>query len=204
MDLITLEELQTSLGYEPDPGVDEATWVRHISNVSDFINSYCSESFSRTDDDKVRFQASWRGEILLPGGPVWDVTAVVDPRLPGQNDPLGDWDQMSMIFYLEPLGVYDVTYSHGHTDVPQEIKNLVYQACATLIDGDGPVTSFQVGDVQERYSTGLIVQLFGASAPLILSKYGGGDAPFTIDTSGSGQYPDYRDQGYTYYDPREE
>jgi hypothetical protein len=82
MDLITLDDLETALGYSASSAIQSAEWQRHISALSDYINLDCDHAFSRTDDDVQRLQANYDGEIELPGKPVWDVTAVVDPRRP--------------------------------------------------------------------------------------------------------------------------
>lgn len=201
MDLITLDDLEEALGYSPANDIQEAEWSRSISQVSDWINNYCTDSFSRVDDDVVRLMADWDGEINLPGGPVWVVTSVVNPRFVGQNDPFVDWDLLGTLFNCAPNGVYDITYSHGHTEVPDDVKNLVIQGCVSLIEGASAVTNWQVGDVQER-SNDSVQLLLGQSAGKTLAKYGGGQ-PFSIQT-GWGFYDNFRQQGYVYDTERDE
>lgn len=197
MDLITLADLQDALGTAPAGDIEEATWRRSIATVSNFINSYCDTGFELVTDDVKRFKADWCGEIHLPKGPIHKVTSVVDFRYPEMGtDYYIDWDGMDTLFYALPEQVVIVTYTHGLDGAPQDVKDLVVEVCDNIIDGPEDIKQFQVGDVMEQLNPSFVTSMFGDIGNQILSQYGGGCNRYTIDTSGSGRYPDYNFHGY--------
>lgn len=196
MDLITLEELENALGVTPADDLEEANWIRSIKTVSNFIISYCDTGFELILSDSFRTKASWRGEIHLPKGPTHKIRSVVDFRFPEGNDLYIDWDGMDTLFNASPNQVVLITYDHGLDGAPDDVKDLCYEGCDTILNGPESLKSFQVGDVNEVYTQSFMTNIFGGLATQILSQYGGGSGMYTIEVGGN-YYPDFNFQGWT-------
>ena len=189
-DLITIDDVSAAFGREPEDAEEEALWAFYISIVSDYINEYVSVSFFLVEGEVKRFKASYSGEIQLVG-PVHQVTDVVNFRTL-TTSWWADWDGMNTIFGLEPQEVVDVTYTYGYTSIPSDIVNLATSAVVRLAGGEETsvdLRSHQVGDVRDEYRDNGVAQLLGSYGSTVLAKYS--DDTFTIDTSGSGRYPNY-------------
>lgn len=151
--LIDLEDIIIVAQREPTSGEEAALWQFYIDAVSDFINSYVYPvSFVEVTDDVVRRQADSYGLIDLGGDPVSTVSSVKNWRT--QLETAWDWDGLGQIGLLDPHEVVEITFTHGYTSVPGDIKNAAVQAVlgAIGLGATGPLTSFTVGDVTEVYS----------------------------------------------------
>ena len=150
--LLDLEDIIVVVGRGPSSASEAAQWQFHIEAVSSFINNYVSVSFEVKTSETVRYQADYYGLIDLGGGPVSSVSSVKNAQT--QLETSWYWDRLSTISRLEPNEVVDVTYTHGYSAVPDDIKYMATQAVSDVLGlgATGTLTSFTVGDVTEVYS----------------------------------------------------
>lgn len=141
--LATAEELRLWLDLEAND-TDELPTERAelvLEGVSRAVLSYCRRLRFLTGTDTVR--VSGRGSVLLlPGWPVTAVTAVVDD--PDGDDPTDivddiEWDESGVVsfalggaFTRRARG-YEVTFTHGYPEVPEDVRNVVLRVAARAI-----------------------------------------------------------------------
>lgn len=151
--LLDLEDIIVVVGRGPEDGEEAARWQYYIEAVSSFINGYVDVSFEEKTDDVVRYQADFYGVVDLGGDPISTVTSVKNWR--SQLETTWEWDGLNIIYNLEPNEVVDVTYTHGYSGVPEDIKHMAIQAVTGTLGfgATGPIRSLTVGDITEVYST---------------------------------------------------
>lgn len=150
--LLDLDDLIVANGRAPNDAAEAAKWQFMIDAISAYINNYVDVSFSVKTGDVVRYEADYYGVIDLGGDPVSTVTSVKDWQ--SQTNVSYYWNGMNEIRYLNPNQVVDVTYTHGYTTVPDDIKFMATEAIVSQLGlgATGALTSFTVGDVTEAYS----------------------------------------------------
>ncbi len=150
--LLDLEDIIIVVGRAPETAEEAAQWQFQINAVSAYINSYVSVSFEEIEDDVVRYESDYYGLINLGGDPVSTVSSVVDWE--SQLATSYYWNGLDQIRYLNSNQVVDVTYTHGYSEVPEDIKHVATEAVVGVLGlgATGSITSFTVGDVTEVYS----------------------------------------------------
>jgi hypothetical protein len=150
--LLDLEDIVVVIGRGPESGAEAAQWQWYINSVSAYINDYVDVSFETKTGDVVRYQADYYGMIDLGGGPVSTVSSVKNVRSNAETSWV--WDGLTTLSRLDPNEVVDVTYTHGYSAVPDDIKHVATQAISDVLGlgATGTLTSFTVGDVTEAYS----------------------------------------------------
>lgn len=150
--LLDLEDVITIVGRSPNSAAEAAQWQFHIEAISAYISSYVDVSFEVKTGDVVRYEADYHGVIDLGGDPVSTVTSVKDWQ--SQTDVTYYWNGLDQLFGLNPNQVVDVTYTHGYSTVPSDIRYLATEAVVGILGlgATGSLTSFTVGDVTEVYS----------------------------------------------------
>ncbi len=150
--LLDLEDLIVVIGRPPATAEEAAQWQFQIDAISAYINSYVSVSFELIEDDIVRYEADYYGVINLGGDPISTVSSVVSWQ--SQSAVSYYWNGLDEIRGLCPNEVVDITYSHGYSTIPEDVKHMATQAVTGVLDlgATGSLTSFTVGDVTEVYS----------------------------------------------------
>lgn len=181
--LLTVDDIEDAVGYPPATPEIEAQWQFYIDAVSAFINGYVDVSFEELADDVVRFRADYYGIISFGPDPVSVVTSV-KAYLTGL-ETVWSFDGMSEIQYLNANEVVDVTYSHGYSAVPDEVKFAAAQAVlgALNLGVPGNLTSFTVGDVSESYSTPEGSTAIITLSSTVLNKYTSGQTSWRLGKS---------------------
>lgn len=154
--LITVEDVEVALGRSAQDGAEEAQWQQKINHISAFIDGYVDVSFTVKTDHVIRAQADYYGVIYLGGDPVSTVSSIAhvgDTVAAGV--PL--WDGLHTIYGLEPLEVVDITYTHGYSSIPEEIKAVCLEGVLAVLGlgeqgTSGPIRQVTVGDVTESYA----------------------------------------------------
>jgi len=192
-DLITIDDLENALGREPTE-YEEAEWQRYITLVSSYINESVDVSFTETTET-VRLKADGFGQIKLKG-PVTDIVSVKNFRT-GNEDPWVDFDGIDTLFYLEPHQVVDVTYTHGYSTVPADIKDVCVNLVLNLLGENTPtnIIKYRVGDVEEQYSTSRVANLIDDYVNGVLDRYR--QEWYSIPLAYN-SFPDYQSRGYIY------
>lgn len=146
--LIDLAELEAALGYTFDTPESQAQAQYYINTISAFINKYVDVSFEFHENATIRYKADWYGTITLVG-PVDSVSGVVRPNSDSVICFL--YDDIDLIYNLCPNTAYDVTYSYGYAEVPEDVKSVVIEGVRASINNPNNALSYRVGDVTETY-----------------------------------------------------
>lgn len=189
MALVSIQDIEDTLGRSAEDAAEEAEWQFYINIISDFINNEVDVAFEPQTLVTERLRADAYGEVKLKG-PVVNITSVKNFRTQ-EEDLYVDFDGVDTLYYLNPRQVVDVTYSYGYNTVPDDIRNLVISAILAQINEYAPVSlrSYTVGDVTEEYRTNFIHQILGEGAQKTLDKYS--SRTFTINTADTDRFPDY-------------
>ena len=152
VELADIEDIETAIGRSAEDSAEEARWLHYIRTISSFICGYCDDSFEYLENDVVRYRADYYGVIVLGGGPVSDVTEVSNWRTGAPIE--APWDGFE-IYDLMPLQTVDVTYNHGYTEVPDDIRGIVVDTVIGIVGlgATGPLKTLTVGDITEAYAT---------------------------------------------------
>lgn len=180
--LIELAELEAALGYTFDTPESQAQAQYYIDTISAFVNKYVDVSFERHENETVRYKTDWRGTITLVG-PVDEVAGVARPG--SDCTTCYKFDDIDLIYNLQPTTAYDVTYTWGYTEVPQDVKSVVIEGVRASVNNPNNALSYRVGDVTETYhaNAGAAVQ----SPIVILGKDALDDYKFTAFTLSLGE-----------------
>lgn len=151
-ELVGIEDIEAAIGRTAEDAAEEARWLHYIRVISAFVCGYCDDSFEYLENDVVRYRADYYGVIVLGGGPVSEVTEVANWRTGAPIDV--PWDGFE-IYDLQPLQTVDVTYNHGYTEVPEDIKGVVVDTVIGIVGlgATGPLKTLTVGDITEVYAT---------------------------------------------------
>lgn len=122
----------------------------YIDMVSAFVNRNVDVIFFPFSDKTVRGKADYYGTITLVG-PVDSVAGVARPNsttlVPFR------FDDIDLVYNLKPNTAYDVTYSGGYAEVPEDIKFFCTEAVRQGLNNPNSALSFRVGDVTETYAS---------------------------------------------------
>lgn len=146
--LVELAELEAALGYTFDTAESQAQAEYYINTISAFVNNYVDVSFEFHENETLRYKTDWTGSFTLVG-PVDSVAGVVRPNSTCVTCFL--FDDIDLIYNLQPNTAYDVTYTWGYQEVPQEVKSVVIEGCRASLNNPNNALSYRVGDVTETY-----------------------------------------------------
>lgn len=157
---ITEAELTTYLGRNVT-AEDLATLA--VGAASDLIRNAVGARLDNVEDDIILVDGSGTDTILLPELPVTEVTEVnyvtpdTDPELlDPAEDYLVDLRNGALVTrggtWLEARGNYEVTYSHGYTDIPADLRVLALTVAARIYD-QGIVKQESVGGYSATFSS---------------------------------------------------
>lgn len=142
--LITIADLEKAMG-----PIDDTVYAQYIIDmVSSFVNSKVDVSFEKHTNETVRSRSNAHGIIILTG-PVEELAGVSRPN----SSCLVSFrfDDIDRIYNLMGNTAYDITYTWGYDEVPEDIKFFVTEACKTAINNPNSALSFRVGDVTETF-----------------------------------------------------
>lgn len=131
--LATSEDLRNFLGKEE---IDRARADFILGAVSDEVRKFSRLTFETHTDEEITLDGSGTTILLLPALPVTDVSSVVVAE--EELDEIDDYE-WSAKGILRRLGGYvweqkfrsvTVTYSHGFTEVPEDVRLLVVRVAA--------------------------------------------------------------------------
>jgi len=151
MDLVTLAELVDAVGRDPLTPADgaykdeQAEWESMISFISNSVLAFLPQDFATSTDDEVRFRADSRGEVHLTGTPVASVSTVFSVPIYDEasvDELLYDafFDGVESICNLAPYQVVDVTYTHGYSAVPDDVKDMALEVMKLILQLGSPVS----------------------------------------------------------------
>lgn len=154
--LATPAELRTWLELDAD---DTAALSDERANLilagpSKAVLGYCRRPTFLSTEDTVRLDGSGWVDLILPGAPVTAVTAVVE-------DPDGDATELVVGtdvdfsahgilrrlngYFARRFRWYDVTYTHGFADVPEDVRNVVLRVAARGVSNPEGLATEGVG-----------------------------------------------------------
>jgi hypothetical protein len=134
------EDLSTYLGR--DVTAEDLAWSAAVA-ACNMIRNAADQSFALVEDEEVLIDGSGTDTILLPELPVSDVTEVYDADdelLDPDEDYLVDKKRGALVrrsrtgVWTEGRGNYVVTYSHGYSAVPEDLRVLAMTVAARLYD----------------------------------------------------------------------
>lgn len=142
--LIELSDLERAMGPIEDP-----IYAQYIIDmISSFVNSKVTVSFEKHTNETIRSRSNAHGIITLEG-PVDEVAGVTRPNSACLVN--FRFDDIDRLYNLMGNTAYDVTYTWGYDEVPEDIKFFVTEACKTAINNPNSALSFRVGDVTETF-----------------------------------------------------
>lgn len=180
--LATVADL-TALGVTVDPDEEDAVNA-YLAAASSLVRTAAGSPISETTSTVV-LEGSPATRLRLPGLPVRSASAALI-----DNQPATGWRLVSGALYRaagwqpgpEPSEV-TVTFTHGLTDVPDDIKDMVCrlagQALSALRSGDATaraIESERIGDYQATYAdveTGTM-SLSDVQRSRLAARFGGG------------------------------
>lgn len=139
--LATPAELRLWLGLPADATdeLPDAAASLLIAGVSKQVLTYTRRSAFTSTTETVRVAGTGSGTLILPGWPVTDVTAVVedpDGTAPGDLLAYVDWSEDGVLTlfsggrWVARRRFYEVTFTHGFAEVPEDVRNLVLRVAA--------------------------------------------------------------------------
>lgn len=156
----TAADLATLLNVTFD-GADTDRAMLLLELVSDEIQANCHQQLTQLVDDVVTLPGNWSGELLLPGPPVTTVTTVtmdgdatsgwtlLNNRL-WRTSPV-EWvgNRTFAGYWGGPETAVQVTYTHGHTTVPDVARATALRAAARAWNNPQQSTQMSLGAWQE-------------------------------------------------------
>ena len=141
-----------------------------VEAACDVIRAEAGQALDLVTDDVIQVNTDGETDcILLPEGPVVDVTEVLDPNdnvLEEDTDYVVDlelgavWKKSTRTNFARARQGYTITYSHGYDtdEFPPALKALALTVAARIYD-QGPVSQETVGGVMQIYSAGEALSL---------------------------------------------
>jgi hypothetical protein len=184
MALVTVSELEDAMGGVDfnDTQIANANYL--INRVSTYIESVTNTKFSPVTDFTFRAKSDDSGEIVAPVFPVTDVSNFHD-FVTDLDISYPRWDGMDLFYGLFSKQVVDITVSYGYDTCPDDLKNVVLEACKRGMS----VTSTSlimktVGDVIYQYGDMLV---FPQADQDIIDSYEQKIRTFTLEDRGAGR-----------------
>lgn len=178
---ISVAELEAFMGKTFDL-TEETQAESIISMVSSFIkNRVKNVSFSLVEDDVITTQADGHGIVELYSRPIQYITSVVD--INGDSIEDYDFDGLRAIYNLFPLQVVTITFTHGYSTTPDDIKDVTKAAAARIMYNPAGHRQETVGAISLTYpgmggEAGSVT--FSSEERRILESYSSGDASLRL------------------------
>lgn len=161
MAFASVAELAAYLRRSIEP--DDASALLALDLATGTIRNEARQTISVVEDDEVVLRGQWSGDVWLPERPVIEVTEITLRHSSLDDEVLADsdfvWDELGLLRrasgYWGGLGaVLAVTYSHGFTTVPDDIKGLCLQVAGRLFENPSNVAQETIGSYSYSVSTG--------------------------------------------------
>jgi len=149
--IITIAELEAALG-RTLVGDQIAQAQYFIDGVSSYVETYTGVTFTLHENEVVRQQADYYGELALAPEPIIAVGDVTAVHIPSCTTFYG-YDGLNTLYNLEAHGVYDVVLTYGYETPPTDIKTYVTEQVRFMINNPNNLSQYRVGDVTETYNT---------------------------------------------------
>lgn len=185
-----ISDLEAFLQIAIDTPEKVASAERALTAATAAIRNYTEQRLSLVEDDVIVLDSAGQSRLLLPELPV---LAVVSVKEDGQTLVAGRDYKLGQFGLLYRMGrgwkagiqVIEVTYSHGYSEIPTDIKDIATRAAARVFqaglraaeqEGVLGVSSKALGDFSVSFVSesggGVGEGLMGASAarPLLLSE----------------------------------
>ena len=149
MALITVTELESFMGTDLTTA-EETQAAAIIDAVTSVIEGETGCSFTALTDDQIRVQADGYGIIELVSPPVTDVTEIIDIT---DGTELTDWrwDGMNAVVGLNPEQSVLLTYDHGYSSTPGDIKAVALGVCSRIMYNPSGLRQETVGAISVTY-----------------------------------------------------
>jgi hypothetical protein len=142
--------------------------------ASTAIRSYCRQTIDLVADDDVKLEGTWKAELVLPERPVVSVSSVKINGIP-VADGSWFWDDHqvvrrgSRVFSVNgpdlpggldfwawswggPAWTVEVTYTHGFSDVPNDIRMVCLTAAQRTLSTPVDVRQETIGHYSVSYA----------------------------------------------------
>ncbi|GAA3136619.1 hypothetical protein GCM10010466_29290 [Planomonospora alba] len=172
--LVTHADISATLGREIS-GDELARVGELINQVSDLVKAYCRRNFGRVEGDVYTVIAPNDQTLELPGSPVHEVTSVEIDGVPvtewtrAGSTLWRRWGWTVRMFSDVPAEVR-IVYTHGNDDVPGDVKAVICQEVARILESAPGLASETVGDESRSYADAVPVGL-SKSAKAALNRY---------------------------------
>lgn len=183
MAIITVDELAAFMG-RTFSASEQAQAGAIIDVVESAIESETGVSFVHVEDDVILIQADGHGIIELNSKPITNIGSVNDVN--GEEIDFVDFDGLSCLYNLYPHQVIELTYSHGFTVVPRDIKGVALGSASRVMYNPSGLRQETVGAISVTYpgiggEAGTIN--FSSLERTILRKYGEDAASMRLATT---------------------
>jgi len=144
-----------------------------LAGATAAIRRHTGQTISRVTDDVAVLQGTWARELVLPQWPVVSVSAVqlngfpvatgtwilsggsklYRGNLPIFNGP-DDWGgDMFLSSWLGPMASIRVTYTHGFSTVPDDVRSICLAAAGRVVSNPAGLNSETIGNYSYQAST---------------------------------------------------
>lgn len=156
--IISRHDLGQHLGRGDTLDTDEAA-LAAVDAASEVCRTTAEQVFNRVTEDVIVFDGPGTDVILLPEGPVEEVTSVQDPDSEELVED-DDWVLTRIGTLIRVGGVwtkgrqnFQVTYTHGYADedLPRDVRMVALTLAARLYM-QGPAVFETLGNRQVRYA----------------------------------------------------
>lgn len=147
----TADEFADRLGIELT-AAQEARADALLTRASGLVQTETRQTIELTEDDELTIRGSRENTILLPGRPIVDIASIT---LGGEE--IDGWytDGAELVRvggWGTPSDEIVVTYTHGHEEIPDAIKEVVLAAVTRVWVNPGQVVSERLGQAQQTYA----------------------------------------------------
>jgi len=187
-DFCTVDDLIELLQIDISDADAVASAERAITEATAAIKNYCHQEIALVEDDEITLDVWARThKLVLPQMPVISVASVVED---GETLTEGDDEDYVLVehgilyrvgqFWAVGPQIVTVTYTHGYSEIPQNIVDIcaraaarVYQAglMSAATDGVPGISATSLGDYSVSYNLGQSgLGLLGVSGARLLLK----------------------------------
>ena len=165
MGFCSVSDVSAFLGLEVLP--DNPQVLQAIAEATAVIQNYCNQKIGLTQSDVLLLDGTGTTKLFLPELPVTQIEAV---KIDGvvidiSSYALAENGVLWRVYDVWPIGArnIEVTYSHGYTPVPDDLKGVCYRSAARLYQAQlkalrqdfvAGLQTVSVGDWSETYEGG--------------------------------------------------
>src|SRR6478609_9648742 len=128
MSIVTVEQLEQFMGTTFDD-TQRSQAQMQVMLADAAIFALTGVSFYPVDDELITAQADGHGIIELVEKPIRNVSSVMQFDSTDE-DTRWQWDGMSAIYCLKPGMTYNITYSYGMLNTPNDITIVALGMCS--------------------------------------------------------------------------